>query len=443
MLDLYIILLVIILFLSAVLIFIIAFRRYDIAVLLVVFSPWISSIFIPNAPLSSDSDHASLGSYIRVSVLLLIGSIGFTKYMKSWIVNRKIPDYKILILFSFLGLAIVSTSYSLDRDITFIRSFSFIAFFLFLLGLYTWIEEFIHIDKVLNIIYVLICIFVIGSLFTIFLFPEKAWLWEVKNRFQGLWNHPNTMGSFCMVSYPILLWKHSDYKKKGKWLTVTILVICAVLHFLTGSRGSLLTSMIGIAIWFIILQKGTKFLVYLIGSFILLSSIIILKPSSFQRDNSTDSLTYLTGRTELWKGALILVQEKPLLGYGYAVEGKVWDDSRFYNPEISLWRGSARASIHNGYLSVAIGVGVTGFIIWCAILFIPFWNYLNLKSSNYKATIVSIMSMGLILNFIESTISGGTTFTATVFWIAWLLGSKLIEIEGKETQVDIQPSTEH
>ena len=152
MFDLYVILVIVILFLSALLIFIIAFRRYDIAVLLVVFSPWISSIFIPNTPISPDSDQANLGSYIRVSVLLLMGSIGLIKYMKSWLVNRTIPDYKILTLFLFLGLATVSTFYSLDRDITFIRSFSFIAFFLFLLGLYTWIEEFVHIDKVLNII---------------------------------------------------------------------------------------------------------------------------------------------------------------------------------------------------------------------------------------------------------------------------------------------------
>jgi len=403
----------------------ISVQRFEIAVLLVAFSPWISAIFIPNAPLSVNAHEASVGSYLRISALLLMGGVGIVKYFQSWPTHQGKLPLRIALLGLFLIITLISTVYSIDKKFTFVRSASFVAVFGFLLGLDVWLKEKADLDRVLNIIYYLVNFFVVASLIALFVFPEKVWLWNAPNRFQGIWNHPNTMGSFCMISYPIFLWKYARSSVQGKWLISILFIITVGLHILTGSRGSILASLIGISIWFIVRRKNVKLFLYLgISSFVLLL-ILALNPSRFEREEKPESFTYLTGRTEFWKAALVLIKEKPIFGYGYDVEGKVWQDPRFNNPKLYLWSGSARTSLHNGYISVAIGVGIFGFLIWCILLFFPYWQFAKLKPSDYKGFVLSVFTMIILLNLIETTITGGQSMASMVFWITWIMGGRI------------------
>ncbi len=404
-----------------------AFNRFEIAIFAVAFSPWISAIFIPNAPLLVNQE-ASLGSYLRISVLILMGAVGVLKYLQGWSTHRGKISPSFALLGLFLVISLVSTVYSIDQKFTFVRSASFIAVFGFMLGLDAWFKKEQNFVQVLNVLFYLVSFFVLASLASLIFWPEKAWLWNAPNRFQGIWNHPNTMGSFCMISYPTLLWKHAHTSEKGKWMVSFLLVITFFLHILTGSRGSLLASLVGISIWFISRKKKVKFFVYLGGASFLVLLVLMLNPSRFERAERPDSFTYLTGRTEFWKAALVLIKENPVLGYGYDVEGKVWQDPRFHNPKLALWSGSARTSLHNGYISIAIGVGVIGFLIWCFILFYPYWRVLQTRTSDYKGFVLAVFTMVILLNFIETTITGGQSMAAMVFWIAWVMGGKIPQV---------------
>jgi O-antigen ligase len=153
-----------------------------------------------------------------------------------------------------------------------------------------------------------------------------------------------------------------------------------------------------------------------IGAF----TVVQVTPSSFEREG-TYSATNLTERPEFWRASLTLILERPILGFGYAVEGAIWSDPRFNRPEYSLWSGSARASLHNGYLSVAVGLGVGGLLVWCVLLFRPLWRFRLLPYSNYKGLALAVMVSSLLLNVIETEIGG----TATVFWIIWVTAGKV------------------
>ncbi|MGE5458489.1 MAG: O-antigen ligase family protein, partial [Methanococcaceae archaeon] len=232
---------------------------------------------------------------------------------------------------------------------------------------------------------------------------------------------------------PVVLWKYSKSASLyAKLFTVFIFLILGTLHFMTGSRTSLFVTIAGLAVWFVARREILKTGLLIASSAIIIFLLLQFKPQGFQREEGK-GLMDLTGREDFWEGAQTLISEKPISGYGYAVEGKVWEDARFYNVKNSLWQGSSRASLHNGYISVAIGVGLISFILWCTILIIPLWRGLFLSADNYKALFISIIMMLLLTNFVETAISGGNSIESIFFWIIWVMLSKAPKINFRNT----------
>ena len=397
-------------------------KRYEIAVSLLGLSPWLSTLFIP-----TNSDgllEATFGSYLRISLLIWMGMVGVIQYIRFRLSHsEKLPLHFVLIGI-FLLFALTSTTYSIDPKYTLIRSCSLIALFGFLLGLHSWLQDYQRFEKLLNIIFLLICFITIIDTMSMVIFPDRAWWWEANNRFQGLWTHPNTMGSVCMISYPVLLWKYSRCSPFKKSMIMLLTIILASLHFLTGSRASFMATFFGIFVWLFVQKKRVK-LMLLSGMIIILSVLIIqFKPSSFQREEGA-KFTDLTGRENFWAGSYMLLMGSPILGYGYGVEGKIWEDPRFYENKLTLWSGSAKTSLHNGYLSIAVGLGIIIFIFWFIIIIIPFWRSILLPLNDFKVFAFTIMIICMILNLFESVITDTSSLAAILFWMVWVLAGKL------------------
>jgi exopolysaccharide production protein ExoQ len=71
----------------------------------------------------------------------------------------------------------------------------------------------------------------------------------------------------------------------------------------------------------------------------------------------------LTGRIPLWDALLVLAQEHPLLGYGYAA-GFAYE----VQPRVLAATGTAYAHCHNGYLEVLMAFGYFGLGICSAVI---------------------------------------------------------------------------
>jgi O-antigen ligase len=182
----------------------------------------------------------------------------------------------------------------------------------------------------------------------------------------------------------------------------------------------------GMGAWLVVQRNPIKLFMYSAFITILIVAIVIVRPANFQREGKSDAgITDLTDREQFWYGAMILIQERPLLGYGYSVEGKVWLDPRFNDARFKLWSGNARTSLHNGYLSTLIGVGVPMFLLWCSIIAIPLWRCLQLPYSPYKGFAISVFTMLLFLNFVESIFASASPIGGILFWPVWLMTAKL------------------
>jgi O-antigen ligase len=400
-------------------------RHFELAIFLIVLSPWISAAFVPNTGILAEGQGPNLGSYARIGLLIVLGFVGI---VKTWTLRSENPGpfpKQFWLFSSFLILALFSTAYSIDKQYTFIRSVGFVAFFFFLLGLNAWLTNVERLERVLNVIFFALAFCLIVNVVALAAFPGSVWNALSTNRFQGLWGHPNAMGSFCMILYPIFLWKLSRSNAQTKWL-ITLLILCtAFLHILTGSRTTLLASAVGVCLALFIL--GKRLAVFFLGVTLIASALMLLhlQPSNLNRQSS-QGLTGLTGRTEIWKAALTLSKEKPILGYGYAVAGKIFEDPRFNDSELGLWTGSARVSLHNGYLSAIIGLGYVGFFLFYLSLFIPFVRSLNVHlSGEQKAVGLSILLMCLLTNLTESAIVGPSSLGALILWIMWTAFGRL------------------
>jgi O-antigen ligase len=393
-------------------------KTYEIAIILVAVSPWISAIFFPSTAdiYTDDMSEPVLGSYLRVGLVLLIGAVGLFRFIEAWARERKGLPVEFSLLGGFLLFALSSTSYSIDQQYTFLRSASFLALFGFLLGLYSWIDSEHRLNQTLYALVVMVSLITLASVVALVAMPERAW---DGNRFQGMWTHPNSMGSFCMLAYPLLLWVYPRCTSFRKWIVGFLMVTLICLHLLTGSRGSLEAAILGICIWAVVQRKPVRVILLVgaigIGAFL----VSQVKPTSFEREAGYSAFD-LTERPEFWTASLILIGERPILGHGYGVEGAVWADPRFNSPD-RLWSGSPRASLHNGYLSVAVGLGLGGLLLWCTILFMPLWRFSRLPYNDYKGCALAVMVSSMILNCIESNIGG----TAVVFWIVWVIAERL------------------
>jgi hypothetical protein len=107
----------------------------------------------------------------------------------------------------------------------------------------------------------------------------------------------------------------------------------------------------------------------------------------------------------------------------------VWEDPRFYQEGQFLWVGSAKSSLHNGYLSLTIGLGLVGLFLWIGFVFVPIRQVLSLGSGPYKAFILTIVFQLLVLNIFESALASGSQIqTSMIFWFVLIIAGRLPQV---------------
>jgi O-antigen ligase len=414
--DFFLIIIFLIILLTLIALSYIIIQHFEFSVLLILLSPFFSSYFVPNtSPLEYELD-TTLGSYIRIGTVIFLAIIGVIKLVQ----NR---DFKILttpkylvLLIIYILFAILSYFYSIDKNITLIRSLDFLMLFIYLVSLHFWLNSEIRFEKVFQMFIAFIFVFIFLNIVVILFQPSKAWWYSSPDRLEGITSQPNSLGT-VLKNFPPLLLLYSIWESKStkKYLYYIYIILVLGLILLTGSRTSLITSFFLIILWFIFEKKWEKLFIIIVILTLLLSIFSSFEPENLKRGHDR-SFTDLTDRENFWTGAIILIFEKPWTGYGYSVEGAIWQDPRFYDPKLSLWMGSAKTSLHNGYLSSAIGLGIPGFVFWLFLLLYPFF-YLKISTSPSILIPFWIIQIGyLITNFTETAI-----YANPEYWLTWLM----------------------
>ena len=431
----YIIFTIIIVFIFAALLFFYSWNKFEIIIFLFPISTWIASLFYNNVEeWISEEIATGPGGYLRGIILMFVGLMGLIKFIRTFPIHKgKIPLH-LVFLFIFLLFSYASTYYSIDSSTTFIRTTLFTALFFFLLGLNTWLDSEKKLDSLLNTLFSVVTFLLVVSFLALFISPSRVWWWKTPSRFIGLWSHPNELGGFNMVSYPIIMWKYYKEDSNKKYIALFVLALNFIIHFLTGSRTSLLASMVGIFIWFLLQRNWLKLIFMIVFAGLSLFLVTQLSIANFSRDDGS-KLTDLSERGEIWDGAILLSKEKPILGYGYAVESKIFANQRIYDLEGTFLNVNAQQPLHNGYLSIFIGGGSVGLFLWIIIILIPLITAFFSEYSLFKLYAITTIIPILISNIVESAITGYLSATDIFFWLAWIVAGKLYLLQPEKDKV--------
>ena len=434
-LEPYIIFSVVIVAVFAALLFFTSWKKFEILIFLFPISTWIASLFYNNVEeWISEEIATGPGGYLRGIILLFVGVMGLIKFIRMYPIHKgKIPSH-LVFLFIFLLFSFASTFYSIDSHTTFIRTTLFTALFFFLLGLNSWLDSEKKLNSMMNTLFIVVTFLLVVSFLAMFISPSRVWWWKTSSRFIGLWSHPNELGGFNMVSYPIIMWKYYKEDSNKKYIAIIVLALNFIIHFLTGSRTSLLASMVGIFIWFFLQRSWLKLIFIIVFAGLSLFLVSQFSIANFSRDDGS-KITDLSERGEIWDGAIILSKEKPILGYGYAVESKIFANQNKYDLEGTFLNVNAQQPLHNGYLSIFVGGGTIGLFLWLIIILIPLFIAFTSEYSLFKLYAIATIIPMLISNVVESAITGYLGASDIFFWLAWVVAGKLYLLHEKNDKV--------
>jgi exopolysaccharide production protein ExoQ len=194
-------------------------------------------------------------------------------------------------------------------------------------------------------------------------------------RFRGS-IHPNSMALYCslFVISAVLLAKRFTGRRAA--LMVVLSVIGLGMLLLTKSRGSLVGLSAALAVVFVWSAQRRTTLLAASGVVIAVSSAMILFPDLGEHAESwatlgrstTFDLADMTGRTELFRGLLPYVADRPLLGYGY---DSFWEPVHIL--EVAKSQGWIVGSSHNQVIGMLLDLGVLGCALFVTLLVASLW----------------------------------------------------------------------
>jgi O-antigen ligase len=314
--------------------------------------------------------------YPRFIILGLIAlrSTLLTMQAKGQTGQHSYPLTPVHIGFLLTGVAGLATSLdSVDPMLSFQRSVSFlllyiVSFFYF----WNWTSSVERCEKLAESLWWTVAIILgTGYLFFVARVPGMY----KGGRLRLVLTNPNQLGHYCALMFPIAFWywrEHASGKKK--YAAAALLGLMALALLLSGSRGGLLCTTVAMLVLFIFCYRKQLVRLLLVVTLVGCVQLLIGKSNDLNSQGGFFEETVLregalstgSGRTDIWKAALRLIDREPFFGYGFGTVEKLFD--RGYFPEFPTFQGG---HVHNSYLEELVNLGWIGSLgLFLAIIFL-------------------------------------------------------------------------
>lgn len=261
----------------------------------------------------------------------------------------------------------------------------------------------------------------VGSLFYGIVLPDQGIMHDESPELQGAWcglyTHKNSLGQFMLGNAVInlALWRLKKDKLVLFGLSLAILLI-----ILSRSTTSLI--LLPLAFIFPVLQqfmhKSAK-IQYVVFVLVFISIIAVafigISAENVIVDLTGKDLTF-TGRVGLWDMATTRIMEKPLLGYGY---GAFWLGEIGESGKINALLELTYDTAHNGYLDLALDLGIIGLLLYLIIMLTYLVNFFNNFFIHRKEEYFWGFSF-LFLQFIYNFFEGNLVKPNNLYWVLFL-----------------------
>ena len=241
----------------------------------------------------------------------------------------------------------------------------------------------------------------------------------------GLFPHKNIMTAFLVFGLvTVLTYDRSFVPKWGTVLLSGVLIVGS--DSVTGIAGALLA--VSLWVWFQLYQnldiRGSTIFFFSSLSLAFFAIIGLVASLASLLAASGRDLTF-TGRTFIWDATFDAFERRPFLGYG--LNAMFFADD--VTPETAeVWRaiGFQVPHAHNGFLNVAIQLGVVGLVVYLALFTSTFAAGVRTVTSDPKlgTWIVTVMVVQLFIAISEAAfITYGWLLISVMFRVLSMRGA--------------------
>lgn len=356
------------------------------------------------------------GNLDVIVAFFIIYTITFFLIILRWKkVFRAVVKRKLLLL--LVGLALASVLWSAAPDMTVRRSVALLGTTMF--GIY-FATRYSLQEQFRLLLWAYGTAMVLSVLFAVLL-PSVGTHAPPGNRtfWRGIYTHKNTLGrnmgfSLCIFSL-FALWG-----KKYRWIGCAGCSLAIALMVLSGTVSPVFSSfsvlvllpLYSILRWRHALTSLFFIMVTIANTFV---STLLISQAATLVGAFGRNLTF-TGRTQLWSAVLEAIQKRPWFGYGYSAFWLGWEGE-----SAQIWRAIPwePSYAHNGYLELALQLGLVGTFVFLLDYLHSFFRALTLAAATESAAGIlplAFLTFLLPYNITDSIILGQNS----IMWVLYV-----------------------
>lgn len=273
----------------------------------------------------------------------------------------------------FVLLVVMSAIWSIHPDITIRRGIGYVLTVL----IASYLAVRFDIDDAMRLLSWSFMLSAIGSLLFVAVLPQYGIMQvaDLAGSWRGVFPHKNVLGPIMAVAVFTELYLLVNGGGRPRW-RLALLGLFLGLVVLSGSATALLLSLFYVvgAAFYLLGRRNRLAAVGALTScaFLLLMGLIVTwnDPAAVLGIFGKDMT--LTGRTTLWSVVIEIIRERPLLGWGYRATWQLDDPATTFADDVTGNWGVT--SSHNGFLEIALQLGLIGMILMTLIVGISLWR---------------------------------------------------------------------
>ncbi len=314
-------------------------------------------------------------------------------------------------------LAIASAMWSIDAELSFRRGIAVFAttlFGVYLAARFDWIAA---LRLLACVWFCLMAASFVGGIVA----PGFSHAGEIHpGAWIGGWSEKNALGghaSRASFLFAFLTWR--DPVPRKWWLGG--LALSLILVVLSKSATALLGAGLGIGVltaaWWML--KGRRWSLALVWGGATIGGLVVLiyltAPAFLLGLIGKDET--LTGRTDIWVELLRAIDQKPALGYGYLAFWGLESEPRYWLQRAVDWNAP---SGHNGWLDLAISLGLVGVALFLIDMLVSLWRAGRLS----LASPAGVFAIGFLAQFLLFSMSESILLAQnSILWVTYVFVS--------------------
>jgi O-antigen ligase len=374
----------------------------------------------------------------------------------------RVPSAAFALAGAFVAVASTSAAWSPDPGLTAERALSLAVLFVTCAALaYGTRGESRPAGQILLAVLAGVALIAVGGLVELAFRSDLAAVPATKGtpvRYNGLGGNPNTMAMLLALALPLAVWAAAEARSRlGRLVAGAVALLFFGSVVASGSRGALISGVLGCLVTGALLAPGrTRVALVAAPAAVALGLLLMAVPQPAERDPvlsvkivppdpvpfpGPDAETLLplrdeisfpprgqpqrqrslfdsSGRFDAWRGVVSQAAERPIAGYGFGTEERVFVDRYFFHYS---------TRIENSFLATLLQLGIAGLALLAALLaalVAPAWRSrasLAPSSRRVAAAAGGAVVAGLGLAVTQSFLTSVGSPPTAPFWISAFL----------------------